>query len=304
MSENEYCDICQCDIPGGGWDTHAVGRSHCRNVGLRTEAALQSAQRDRNGVSVPTQDAELDFGVVNPSDASKVRKSFTLKVTSETAEFMILDPQWVSSALRETACVMFRVVPHVVQYVDSHCSFSCGIEGDPHLTRGRTVRIIVGLRVSGIGRYEDTVEIRFARVSTNQQFSVTRTVKAIVGDAGYTSLLPTVPYVPRRRAERREVSYYVYGHPPPPSLAIAWRTKLARYMVPKTLQETLSLPPNRPDSGEDIVPTEIRSLFPTPLCQKNHLRVFSMLLWLEELAMEYANYSIPFMKARLMLSYP
>jgi hypothetical protein len=105
MSEDEYCEVCQCDLPPGGWDLHAAGRSHCRKSGLRTEAALQSAQRDRNGVSVPTQDAELDFGVVDPSDAPKVRKSFTLKVTSETAEFMVLDPQWVSSALRETACV-------------------------------------------------------------------------------------------------------------------------------------------------------------------------------------------------------
>jgi helicase MOV-10 len=162
----------------------------------------------------------------------------------------------------------------------------------------------VALRVFGIGKYEDTVEIRFARVSNSQQFSVTRSVKAIIGDAGYTSLLPAAPYVPRRRAERREVSFYVFGHPPPPSLAIAWRTKLARYRVPKHLQETLSLPPNRSESGEDIVPKEIRALFPTPLRQKNHLSVFSMLLWLEELATEYANYSTPFMKARLMLRYP
>jgi hypothetical protein len=60
-------------------------------------------------------------------------------------------------------------------------------------------------------------------------------------------------------------------------------------MVPRGLRETLSLPPNRPDSGEDIVPTEIRALFPLPLRQKNHLNIYSMLLWLEELAMEYAN---------------
>ena len=61
--------------------------------------------------------------------------------------------------------------------------------------------------------------------------------------------------------------------------------------------------PNRPDpeSGESIVPTEIRSLFPEFLCQKNHHDVFKLLLWLEELAMEYANYSTPFMSAQLMV---
>lgn len=107
MSGSEHCDVCQCDLPAGAWDTHAAGRSHCRKAGLRAEAALQNARRDRNGVSVPTQDAELDFGVVDPSDVSKVRRFFTLKITKETAEFMVLDPQWVSSALRDTAYVFF-----------------------------------------------------------------------------------------------------------------------------------------------------------------------------------------------------
>lgn len=115
MTGIEFCDVCQRNVPGGGWDAHAAGRAHCRNSGLRAEEVLQSAQRDRNDVSVPTQDDELDFGVVEPSATSKVVKSFTLKVTSDTAEFMVLDPQWVSNALRETACVIPRVVPHVFQ---------------------------------------------------------------------------------------------------------------------------------------------------------------------------------------------
>ena len=148
----------------------------------------------------------------------------------------------------------------------------------------------MGLRVTEIGRYEDTVEIRFARVSNNQQFSVTRTIKAIVGYADYSSLLPTTPYVPRRRAERREVSGFVPGQAPRRLLAIAWRKKLLMYRIPNDLRETLSTQPNRPESGEDIVPTEIRSLLPQPLRLKNHLNVFCMLLWLEEIGMEYVNY--------------
>lgn len=169
--------------------------------------------------------------------------------------------------------------------------------------RGHTVRIIVGLRVCGIGRYEDTLEIRFARVSNGQQFSVTRMIKAVIADASYESLLPSTPYVPRRRSERGQVNNFVAGYAPAPVLAIAWRTKLGRYRIPISLRDTLSMPPNRSDSGEDIVPTEIRSIFPTPLGQKNHANVFSMLLWLEETAMEYAIYSTPFVKAQLMLRY-
>ncbi len=119
---------------------------------------------------------------------------------------------------------------------------------------------------------------------------MTRTIKAIIGDAGHKALLPTTPYVPRRRGERREIDNCVAGLAPPRLLAIAWRSSLRKYMVPKYLRETLSLPPNRADSGEDIVPTEIRSIFPTTLHQKNHVNVFGMLLWLEEIAMEYANH--------------
>jgi helicase MOV-10 len=145
------------------------------------------------------------------------------------------------------------------------------------------------LRVTEIGRYDDTLEIIF-RVSDTQQFSVTRTIKAIVGDAGYAPLLPTTPFVPRRRAERQEVSSFVPGQAPPRLLAIAWRKKLGRFRIPKNLRETLSIPPNRPGSGEDIVPTQIRSLVPRRLRIRNHLNVFSMLLWLEEISTEYVNH--------------
>ena len=105
MSESQFCDICQRYVTGQ-WDSHVAGKAHCRNVGLRTESALQSAQRDRNGVSVSTQDTSLDFGVVEPSAASTVVRSFVLKVTTETAEFMVLEPQWAASSLRATACVI------------------------------------------------------------------------------------------------------------------------------------------------------------------------------------------------------
>jgi helicase MOV-10 len=183
-----------------------------------------------------------------------------------------------------------RIAQHFIQILTLPRSFSCRIEGAPHLRRGSTVRIIVGLRVTEIGRYEDTLEIRFSRVSNSQQFSVTRTIKAVVGDASYTPLLPKAPYVPRRRADRREVSDFVGGHPPPRLLAIAWRSKLGRYKIPKNLRETLSMQPNRPDTGEDIVPTEIRSLLPSTLRLKNHAITFRMLLYLEEIATEYVNY--------------
>jgi hypothetical protein len=107
MSGTLFCDLCQCDVPSEGWNIHVEGRAHCRKAGIKTENALQSAQRDRNGISIPSQDADLDFGVVDPSAASRAEKSFTLKVTSKIAEFMVLDPQWTSSALRPTACVNF-----------------------------------------------------------------------------------------------------------------------------------------------------------------------------------------------------
>lgn len=169
-------------------------------------------------------------------------------------------------------------------------SFSCGLEGDPHLRRGRDVRIIVRLRVAEIGTYRDTLEIRFSRVSNNQLFSVTRTVRAIVGDAaGYALLLPTAPYVPRRRSDRQRINDVdvVAGVPPPRLTAIAWRSKLRSYKIPESSRPTLSLPPNRSDTGEDIVPTETRALFPQTLRLSTHADQFCLLLWLEEISMQY-----------------
>ena len=91
MSETRFCDICQCKVPGGGWEIHISGRAHCRKVGT--------------GVSV-TPDTELDFGVVDPSVVLRVVNSFVLSVTIRTVEVVVLDPQWTSSSLRETACVI------------------------------------------------------------------------------------------------------------------------------------------------------------------------------------------------------
>jgi hypothetical protein len=106
----EFCDICQCDVPGGGWDLHVRGKAHCRNASMRASTVLQSAHRDKNGISVSSQDSGLDFGVVEPGRVSQTSKSFTLKVTIDSAEFMVLDPQWTSSSSSVgagTACVNF-----------------------------------------------------------------------------------------------------------------------------------------------------------------------------------------------------
>jgi len=112
MSASNFCDVCQCRVPGGGRerDAHIRGKAHCRKAGLRTEAVLLSAHRDRNGVSVSSQETGLDFGVVEPGRVSRAFKSFVLKATTETADFMVLEPRWTSSSLSvraDTLCVKF-----------------------------------------------------------------------------------------------------------------------------------------------------------------------------------------------------
>ncbi|KAI0293936.1 P-loop containing nucleoside triphosphate hydrolase protein [Russula brevipes] len=281
MSAPDFCDICQCRVPGAGWDSHVAGKGHCRKAGLRAQAVLESAQRDRNGVTVSTQDCALDFGVVNPRTVSQVVKTLTLTAAAESAELLVLDPQWTSRSL-SVGAVTACVIPTL-----SH--FSCELEGDPHLWGNRHVRVIVRLRATEIGRYEDTLEIRFVRVFNNERFSVTRTVKATVGDADdYALLRPTAPYVPRRRADRQGIGRTVAGVPPERLLAIAWRTRLGRYRIPKSYHPILSTPPNRPEPGVDIVPAKIRSLVPPILRRSSHSTMFSLLLWLEEIAMENA----------------
>ena len=103
-----------------------------------------------------------------------------------------------------------------------------------------------------------------------------------------------MPYVPRRRADRREISDLVRGPPPLRLYAISWVSSPRKYKVPKSLLETLSMQPNRPDAGQDIVPAEIRSLLPSTLRLKNHAITFRLLLWLEEIAAAYVNYLISY----------
>jgi helicase MOV-10 len=172
-------------------------------------------------------------------------------------------------------------------------SFSCGIEGDPYLRRGRDVRVVIRLCVAEIGRYEDMLEIRFARVSNNQQFSVTRKVKAIIGDAAdYALLLPTAPYAQRRRANREAIRDWIPGVPLTRSSPIAWRSRLLQYKIPEKDLPILSLPPVNTNAGGDVVPPEIRSYLPRTLNLSTHADTFCKLLWLEEISMEYINYLI------------
>ena len=110
--ENRFCDICQCQVPGGGWASHVAGKAHCRRASSRKEAVLESSNRNRNGVSVSTQETGLDFGIVDPGKASEVVKYFVLKVTTETGEFMVLGPQWTSMSLSvgtNTPCVTLNL---------------------------------------------------------------------------------------------------------------------------------------------------------------------------------------------------
>ncbi|KAI0293934.1 P-loop containing nucleoside triphosphate hydrolase protein [Russula brevipes] len=200
----------------------------------------------------------------------------TIKIMTQTEEFMLLDPKWTSSSLS----------------VGTESDFACEIEGDPHLKGDRYIRINVRLRPIEIGRYEDMLEIRFVRVSSdeaNEEFIVTRMIKAVVGNAAdYALLLPTAPYVPRQRTDRQEISRVISGVAPPRRRAIAWRSRLREYAAPKEYREICLTPPNRSDTEEDIVPAGIRSDFPPTLCLSSHTETFCILLWLEEIAQEGA----------------
>jgi hypothetical protein len=117
MSENEetgFCDICQCQIPRRSWPSHVAGKAHRRKASLRTQAVLESSHRNRNGVSVSTQETGLDFGVVDPARVSEVVKHFILKLTTVTGEFMVLGPQWTSGSLSvgaNTPYVTLALIP-------------------------------------------------------------------------------------------------------------------------------------------------------------------------------------------------
>ena len=141
----------------------------------------------------------------------------------------------------------------------------------------------VTFKQAHIGRYEDRLELVFRDTQLGQQFIITRTFKAIVGDkALHEHLKPKMPYIPRARSARKEITEVVEGVKPPALTAIQYVAALPKAEIPVPLRKLL-------EGSESIgrISKQLKSAFlPAGLNSKTYGRFFKYLLWIEESKME------------------
>jgi len=96
------CPICERDLPAARWEAHVEGdQYHCRRQQYADEAAqTQSAQLNRNGVSVTGEAGGIDFGTVEVDSVHVSSAECTLEVTvSNDVPGTLISLHWGQNAM-------------------------------------------------------------------------------------------------------------------------------------------------------------------------------------------------------------
>lgn len=145
------------------------------------------------------------------------------------------------------------------------------------------IKLVITLRQSHIGRYEDRLELTFRDTQLRKTFVITRTLKAIIGSrADHEALRPRAPYVPRPRSARYDIKDIVGGVQPPALKAIRYVGSLPKAVIPPRLKALLS-----GSEGKKAVLKNLNDLFiPKDFNSKTYSNRFKYFLWIEEAKME------------------
>jgi helicase MOV-10 len=145
------------------------------------------------------------------------------------------------------------------------------------------VKLVITLRQSHIGRYEDRLELTFRENQLRKTFVITRTLKAIIGSkADHEALRPRAPYVPRSRSTRHDIRDIVEGVRPPALKSIRYIGSLPKAVIPPRLKALLF-----GSEGRKAILKNLEELFiPREFNSKTYANRFKYLLWIEEAKME------------------
>ncbi|KDR68388.1 hypothetical protein GALMADRAFT_78731 [Galerina marginata CBS 339.88] len=271
-----FCDLCQCMVQNRSWTSHTNNDKHKSRVSfMKYRNAIEEAEADKNGVVV---EGVFDFDVVDPA-AARVGKEIIATV---------------KTAVPSSRCVLLEVKLASAQgNRRGGSAFSAAFQGATrNITSQNSVRIVVTLKQTYIGRYEDRLELIFEDTRLKKRFVIVRTLKAIVGNkAEHEAMRPKAPYVPRTRSTRKRILEVVEGIRPPALTAVRYVVPLPKANMPTQLQFVLA-----GSESTSRCTSHIRKVFlPASLTSNTYGRHFKLLLWIEEFKMEQdlERYDIP-----------
>ncbi|TFK72808.1 P-loop containing nucleoside triphosphate hydrolase protein [Pluteus cervinus] len=251
------------------YDNHLRTKTHWRATSDTTSAAyvaaLLESENDRNGIHVF---GRLDFGVVDESVARDGRERHVLDVELQVGATPVkLETVLLSSRGRINA-------------PNAQTAFQAVVLGErERLDPSTPTKIMVILRTSGVGQFEDRLILTFTRISDGLQWVITRPVIATIGNsAAHAAFPPTAPYIPPTSRAYAPVHEVIPGVEAPALKAIPYVRRLPLAKVPQSFQVLMT----RSEDGGPSLPL-IRARIPARLTMGTYPHFFKGLLWIEEL---------------------
>ncbi|KAH9925149.1 P-loop containing nucleoside triphosphate hydrolase protein [Fomitopsis serialis] len=281
------CPICERDLPAARWGSHVEGDQYHRRRQQYADvtAQTQSAQLNRNGVSVTGEAGGIDFGTVEVDSVHAFSAECTLEVTvsnDDPGTLISLALIKFSSSYRGTQSSRYATCP-------TH-TFSAVLRGASRFVNdGKPRTVLITFHSSYVGRFEDMLEFEFHDVRRKERFVILRRVQAVVGPAAdYDALKSKGPY---RRPIFRPLEPTPHAVPtrrPPTWSKVRWAVKLPEFPVPKALADVLNAANVKKTVGE------IRGRFmPGDLNMGTYGKFWSTLLHSEEWQQRFVILNMP-----------
>lgn len=280
-----FCLICKRSVPISVWTTHLRGVVHQRlqqNAQYRSQ--YEQAELGQHGVAISNGDGGLDLGVVSVEDAKKgLQRQLTITLDASAPAMSITGVTIFPSVVNKATSYVFPFTALLFLLASYTTRFSASTPKlGKTLVAGTSKNVHVIFRQEHRGRFQDRLEVTFKILSTERTFLISRSLRAVVGNAADHELLrPAAPYVRRGRAPWKHGEVVGEGDRPPALDAVQWAKPLPPSLIPSNLADILS------DGNIRDVLNQVRAKFLPEFLNATHGQWFRVLLWVEESRMVY-----------------
>ncbi|CAE6409985.1 unnamed protein product, partial [Rhizoctonia solani] len=192
-------------------------------------SVLRETEKDKHGVEVShgvgtsstDGSAEVDFGTIDPINPQEVKKAITLRLNTP-ADIVLDSVRLASSAGRST-----RITPQ----------FHAPEISPIALPLKRLLSLSIYFKSLGHwGYFSDRLELTFHDSSLRKSFTITRPLRATVGNAtDLEQLRPSAPYVRPPPKPRRDQEEKLVDGIKPSNQRIEWVVDLPKAIIPRQL---------------------------------------------------------------------
>ncbi|KAF8320843.1 P-loop containing nucleoside triphosphate hydrolase protein [Clavulina sp. PMI_390] len=267
-AHSQSCTVCRAIIPNPNWDDHiASGKHAAAKLFHATKSSYDSQGRNKCDVEVSGGETKgFDFDVI-AQGSGRHSISVDLELTSD-ASISVVDIRLVSG----TGPVRYRTKSQFVAPT-----------WRGRLNKGITKSLEVHFESNQLGRFEDRIEFVFRDNHRSTEFSIFRTLHAVVAldPAELKALGPIAPYErPKRQTVVDAEPNDIEGVKPFFDSDIQWKTTLPIASVPKHIQQAVLK-----GTFDEQLRYARSHIIPPNLTIESYVRYWTSLLHLEELRM-------------------